>query len=165
MTTQLDPIVMSEQVQESSPIEFPAGLIGLEEWRRFIVVAHPESGPLCLLQSLDDAPLALIVTDPRQLMAGYQISLSEADLKALQLPAEQKRPGLDGVNVGIYCILSVQAEPFTATANLLGPVVINWQAGLGRQVILSHSGYDPRFSITGNLLSEELNPVAGKESA
>ena len=163
MTTQLDPMV-TEQVEESSPIEFPAGLIGLEEWRRFTVVAHPESGPLCLLQSLDDTPMALIVADPRQFVADYRLSLSEADLKALQLPADQKQPILDEGHVGVYSILSVQAEPFAATANLLGPVVINWQAGLGRQVVLSNSGYDPRFSITGNLSSEEVNPAAGKEN-
>lgn len=164
MTTQLDPTVMSEQVKESSPIEFPAGLIGLEEWRRFILIAHPDSGPLCLLQSLDDARMSLIVADPRQLVADYQISLAEADIQALQLPAGQKQPVLDGENVSVYCILSVQAEPFTATANLLGPVVINWQAGLGRQVILSNSGYEPRFLITGSLTSEELKPATGKES-
>lgn len=164
MTTQFDPTVIAEQVEESSPIEFPAGLIGLEEWRRFVLVAHPESGPLCLLQSLDDARMSLIVVDPQQLVADYQIALSEADVQALQLPTGQKQPALAGVKVGIYCILSVQAEPFMATANLLGPVVINWQAGLGRQVILSNSGYDPRFAITGNFPSAEVNPATGKEN-
>lgn len=164
MTTQLDPTVMSEQVETSSPIEFPAGLIGLEEWKHFIMVAHPESGPLGLLQSLDDSRMSLIVADPRQLVADYQVTLSEADIQALQLPAGQKQPVLDGEQASVYCILSVQAEPFNVSANLLAPVIINWQTGLGRQVILSNSGYHPRFPIASNLPSDELNPATAKES-
>ncbi|MCL4294692.1 MAG: flagellar assembly protein FliW [Anaerolineae bacterium] len=164
MTTPLESTAMSELFEESKPIEFPAGLIGLNEWKHFVLVTHPDSGPLGLLQSLDDAPMSLIVVDPRQVVSDYQLSLSEADMQALQLPAGYKVPVLDGGQAGVYCILSVQAEPFKVTANLLGPVVINWPAGLGRQVILSNSGYNPRFPIASEPLFEGLNSAPGKET-
>jgi flagellar assembly factor FliW len=128
------------------------------------LVRHPDSEPLCLLQSLDDAPVSLIVVDPRQVVPDYQISLADADIQALQFPAGHKITPKDGANESVYCILSVQAEPFKVTVNLLGPVVINWQAGLGRQVILSNSGYDPRFLLASNLPSEWSNPETGKET-
>jgi flagellar assembly factor FliW len=164
MTTQLDPNFVPELLEESKPIEFPTGLVGMDEWKRFALVRHPDSGPLCLLQSLDEAHISLIVADPRQVMPSYQVSLSEADIQALQFPAGYKKPQLDGVNDSIYCILSVQAEPLNVTANLLGPFVINWQTGLGRQVILSNSGYDPRFSIATNPPMASLNPNTEKET-
>jgi len=164
MTTQLDSPFLSELAEESNPIEFPAGLIGLDEWKRFVLVTHPDSGPLCLLQSLDDAHVSLIMADPRQIVSDYQLSLSEADLRALQFAGGQKTPLFDGVKAGVYCILSVQAEPFNVTVNLLGPVVINWQSGLGRQVILSNSGYDLRFPLVGNLPVEWSNLTTEKET-
>ena len=163
MTLQLDPILSTELAEESKLIEFPAGLIGLDEWKRFVLVTHPDSGPLGLLQSLDDANFSLIVVEPRQIVSNYQLSLSEADLQALQFPMGHKIPLLDGVNASVYCVLSVQADPFNVTANLLGPVVIHWQMGRGRQVILSNSGYDPRFPLVNNLSSELSSPTAGKE--
>jgi flagellar assembly factor FliW len=162
MVIQLDPTVKSELLEESKPIEFPAGLIGLDEWKRFVLVRYPDSGPFCLLQSLDDAPVSLIVVDPRQIVPDYQISLAEADIQALQFPAEHKTVLLDSVDESVYCILSVQAEPFNVTANLLGPIVINWQTGLGRQVILSNSGYDPRFPLANNPPSEWSNQRPGR---
>lgn len=163
MTTELDPTVLFEQVEERGPIEFPTGLIGLEEWKRFTLIAHPDSGPLCLLQSLDDSRVSLVVADPRELLPDYLISLAAADIQALQLPADQPEPVLEGSQASVYCILSVQAEPFKVSANLLGPVIINWQAGLGRQVILSNSGYDPRFSLVDQLSPGESNPAPAKE--
>jgi flagellar assembly factor FliW len=54
----------------------------------------------------------------------------------------------DETDLAAYCILSVQEEPFKVTANLLGPLVVNWQTGLGRQVIQSDSTYAARFPIT-----------------
>jgi flagellar assembly factor FliW len=133
--------------EESSPIEFPSGLVGFEEWKRFVLLAHPESGALRLLQSLDDARVTFIVADPRQITPDYRLSLSEADARALQADehaavAPEWPSGLDA-----YCILSVQEDPFSVTANLLGPLVVNWQAGLGRQVILSESDYDTRYQV------------------
>lgn len=133
--------------QESDPIEFPAGLVGCQEWHRFVLITHPEGGPLGLLQSLDDERVSFIVADPRQIVPGYRLSLSEPDARALQLPAAGTPPE----EVDVYCTLSVpgpeQEEPFRVTANLLGPLVINRRAGLGRQVILSDSDYNPRHEL------------------
>jgi flagellar assembly factor FliW len=139
--------------EESQPVEFPAGLIGLQEWRRFNLISHPAGEPLRLLQALDDPRVSLIVTDPRHLVPGYQLSLSGADAQALEYsgrigPITGDAAGDANAGLDVYCILSIQAEPFDVTANLLGPLIINWQSGLGRQVVLSDSRYSPRFPVT-----------------
>ena len=51
------------EVDESAVIEFPAGLIGLPGTRSTLVDAGPGS-PFRWLHSLDDADLALPVTNP-----------------------------------------------------------------------------------------------------
>ncbi|HMR66220.1 MAG TPA: flagellar assembly protein FliW [Anaerolineae bacterium] len=140
--------------EESQPIDFPLGLIGLEEWRRFSLVSHPAGEPLRLLQALDDPRVSLIVTDPRQLVPGYQLSLSGADVQGLKYSGESGPLAGDVIELDVYCILSIQADPFYVTANLLGPLVINWQSGLGRQIVLSDSRYSPRFLVAS--ASEEV---------
>jgi flagellar assembly factor FliW len=134
--------------EESQSIEFPAGLVGLEEWHKFVIISHPAGGTLRLLKSVEDPRVSFIVAAPNQIMAGYRLNLAHADADALRYAG---KPGLvpeDETDLAAYCILSVQEEPFKVTANLLGPLVVNWQTGLGRQVIQSDSTYAARFPIT-----------------
>lgn len=146
MMTNSELTLSVELTEESDSIEFSAGLIGLIEWKRFILMKHPDGGPLCLLQSLEDTRLAFVLADPRQIVPDYQISLSQADLQALQLSDDTiLKDWLETGDLGLHCILSVQEEPFFVTVNLLGPLVINWKAGCGRQIILSSSGYETRY--------------------
>lgn len=160
MTIQSDPnIFLGDQ---STPIEFPKGLIGLEEWQRFVIISHPAGEPLRLLQAVGDARFSLIVADPRQIISDYQLILTKADFQAIRYTGEPDRLPLDKTEIGVYCILSIQEEPFNVTANLLGPLVINWQSGLGQQVILSDSNYNPRYPITGQASSQASPDSAGE---
>ncbi|NJN94356.1 MAG: flagellar assembly protein FliW [Anaerolineales bacterium] len=148
MMTNPEPALSVELTEDSGSIEFPSGLIGLTEWKRFVLMRHPDGDPLCLLQSLEDTRLSFVLADPRQIIPDYQISLSQADLQALQLLDYNGRK--DWLEEGIlnpYCILSVQEEPFLVTANLLGPLLVNGKAGIGRQIILSNLGYETRYTL------------------
>jgi len=130
---------------ESPSLEFPSGLIGIEEWTKFVVVSHPEAGPLKLLQSLEDNRFSLILANPTDIDPAYRIKLSAPDAEALRYDGDLRLAKAD--NLGIYCILSVQEEPFKVTANLLGPIVINWEANVGRQIVLADSSYNPRHLV------------------
>lgn len=147
--------------EKSSPIEFPNGLIGLDEWQKFVVISHPAGGSLRLLQSLEDTRVSLILMPSLEILPDYRLALSEVDAQTLQYSqgAGQVAPGTPDISV--YCILSIQEEPFTVTANLLGPLVINRNSGLGVQVIASDSNYNPRHPlITGNPPENESTPGA-----
>jgi flagellar assembly factor FliW len=148
---------MSEQIDlapylgnESPPVEFPGGLIGFSEWTRFVLCTHPAGGPLHLLQSLEDERVSLIVADPAHILSGYRVSMSEADAHTIEYAGAADLSEPWPPDIAVYCILSVQDEPFTVTANLLGPLVINLSTGLGRQLVLSESGYDSRHPVTGH---------------
>ena len=150
--------------QESHPIEFVTGLIGLEEWRRFVLITHPAGEPLRLLQSLDNPRLSLIVTDPRQLISDYQVSLTEADVQKLRYVGDPRFLESDESDIAVYSILSVEEDPFNVTVNLLGPVVINWQTSLALQIVLFDLNYSPRHPLTGTLPSHSSsNRLSEKE--
>lgn len=162
MNMQLDPNIPIGE--DSQPIEFPSGLIGLEEWQRFILISHPAGEPLRLLQALDDSRMSLIVADPRQIITDYQVVLSEADVQALHYAGSAGVLPSSANHMGVYSILSIQDEPFSVTANLIGPLVINWQAKVGRQVILSDSTYDPRYPLVGPSAQSSPDIEQQKES-
>jgi len=137
--------------QESQPIEFVTGLIGLEEWRQFVLITHPAGEPLRLLQSLDNPRLSLIVGDPRQIISDYQASLTEADIQKLRYEGDPRFLESDEPDMAVYCILSVEEEPFNVTVNLLGPVIINWKTGLALQIVLTDADYSSRYPLTSSL--------------
>lgn len=157
MTTQLETNVLFDK--EHLLVHLPDGLIGLEEWRHFILVTPQPEEPFRLLQAVDDERFSLIVIDPRHIVADYEVILTKADAQALS-----NQDGLYGLqlknpDMEVYCILSIQAEPFDVTANLLGPLVINRQTGLGRQVILSDSNYNPRHPVMGQSAAHSIEKV------
>jgi len=137
---------------ESPPIHFPNGLIGLENWKDFSLISHPEAGDLRLLQSLQDDRLSLILMDPRLINTGYKIAISDVDAKTLDYPRDYRGKIPDDLDV--YCILSVQDEPFFVTVNMLGPVIINWEKQLGKQVVQANSNYNPRYPLAGSETAE-----------
>ncbi len=119
-------------------IVFPQGLVGCPDWQRFHLL--PEPFETCgELASLDLPGISLMVADPAWLGINYQFELDEDDGEALHLErAEDAR---------LFCILTLHRDPPVIVANLAGPLLINWPAGIGRQVILDHTAYPLRAPI------------------
>ena len=128
------PLAMREVV-------FPEGLIGCPNWRSFVLVDSPEGGAISWLQSTDDEDIGFFVTEPLSLVSSYRVLLDDVD--RAQLGVEESAP------LTVYCILQVGRDAKTVTANLLGPLVINWATGRGIQVVLADSGYSARHPVSG----------------
>ncbi len=118
---------------EGMLLTFPEGLVGAPDWKHFMLQWIDEEEGMGVLQSLDAPPLSFPVIDPRQINPEYRPKLSPEDRRALGTPPEEALLWL--------CILNVQQESLLISANLLGPLAINAEKGLARQVILSGSGY------------------------
>jgi len=128
-----------EAGRSKGTIVFPRGLVGCENWRRFTLEDDPEGGPVKLLQCLDEPDVGLLVVDPSLIVADYQVDLSSADVRELALRDESE--------AAVYCTLTVHQSPTRITANLLGPLVINVRAGLGKQLVLANSNYSVRHPV------------------
>lgn len=128
---------------EALAITFPQGLIGCPDWQQFHLWPVPfvSCGELI---STDQDGVGLLVADPAMLGIRYQLELDEDDVEVLQLTAAE--------DARLLCILTVQREPLALTANLAGPLVINQEAGLGKQVVFDHQQYPLRAPL---LMGEE----------
>lgn len=124
------------EIEPASILTFPAGLLGFEELKRFVLLERPEITPLEWLQSVDDPQIVFTVMDPEVVFENYQPDLSREDLEALGLP--------EGSTVQVRVLVTVPKDPAEMTANLLGPLVFSPEHGKGRQVVLVNSEYPVR---------------------
>ena len=125
-------------VEPSKIIEFPQGLAGFEDFRRFSLF-HPEGEEpkFFILQSLDDAAIAFHVTDPALLGFSYEIELTDDEMAAIGLT--------DQGEAAVLVMLSKQpgdAQQAGLHANLKAPLVINTGTQRGLQHIFAQLRYD-----------------------
>ncbi|HRF49644.1 MAG TPA: flagellar assembly protein FliW [Anaerolineales bacterium] len=132
-------------------LEFPAGLVGCPEWRRFRLTQDPDAAPIALLESLDEPNLSFLVVDPRLWVPGYTLQSAAEALAAAGLP--------DLIALTPLAILNVHAEPLQVTANLLGPLAVDFATGKGAQVILTDQPYSADQPVT--LLEERIHLPEG----
>ncbi|HUB82522.1 MAG TPA: flagellar assembly protein FliW [Bryobacteraceae bacterium] len=127
-----------------SIFEFPNGLPGFDERRRFLPVQNPRTAPLLFLQSLEDPALCFTtlpiwVVDPH-----YRLHITAQDLELLGFAANrQPRIGSE-----VLCLAVLSLRPAGTTANLLAPVVVNLKNYKAVQAVspeLRYSHQQPLF--------------------
>jgi len=127
-------------VQADRIITMTSPLPGFPEARRFFLKAHGENSPFMWLQSLDDPELAFVTIQAGFLHSRYDPEISAATRQELQATPEQA--------LEILLILTIpHGDPAGITANLLGPVVLNPQQRLAKQVVQDLARYDPRWPV------------------
>lgn len=137
-------------IDESRVITFPEGLPGFEGCRRFTLVPHPASeggaaSPFEWLQSVDDGALAFLAMDPHLAFPQYAPRLPVGELQNLCLDSG------DDEKARLLALLTVpQGDPQGVTANLMAPLVVNRQARLGKQIVVSGEEYSLRHRLLPN---------------
>jgi len=128
----------------NSILEFPQGLPGFEERRRFVALTFPDTRPLVFLQSLEDRNLCFITLPVLTIDRQYRLEVGEEDLARLDLaPERQPRIGEQ-----VACLAVVTLQETGPTANLLAPIVINLGNLKAVQAIAPDSGYSHQHALT-----------------
>jgi flagellar assembly factor FliW len=115
-------------------IEFRAGLVGLPDLRRFVLVERGPT-PWWWLQSLDVPAIALAVIDPHRVDPGYAPALPQEALDAIG--------AVTAAEVALLCVAIPHADG-SATVNLLAPLVIAVAQRRAVQVVLEPGSYPLR---------------------
>ncbi len=119
------------EVGKDKVIDFPTGLIGFPDTKRFIMMDYKDTD-LKWLQAVDDPDLAFIVTQPDDLFPDFSVKVENATKKLIGIENEE--------DIVILAILRVEEE--NVTANLQGPLVINSINKKGMQIV----NEDPIYS-------------------
>src|SRR5574343_1386182 len=121
------------EVDPEKVITFPKGLVGFEQYQRFMLAHEQETpaGGAFTLQSLDDPNLAFLIADPANLGFSYELSLTDEETALLQSPAAE--------DVALMQVLFKQEQDGKAeiTPSLRAPLVINVKARIGLQKVMT----------------------------
>ena len=126
-STLVEPITVGTQTAppSSNVVHFPSGLLGFEQRKKFALVGRTQEAPFLWLEAQDDSRLAFIVVAPKQVAPDYQPEFSDEDTKFL---------GLNSSNDALVLSIVTLLGHGHATINLKGPLVINAQTRIGKQI-------------------------------
>jgi flagellar assembly factor FliW len=133
MSMKVAPNTANDQETWLKPLEFElqSGLIGFPEARKIELILNPEELPFMWLRSVHDHGLNFVVVEPQGIIPDYSIEISDDDADRLAI----KNPA-DVFILNIVTIRSTGAD--AATVNLIGPIVINRQTLVGRQIVITN---------------------------
>ena len=142
------------EFNETDVIHIPNGLVGFNQFRQYIIIPHSENSPLFWLQSVENPSLAFVIIDPILFRPDYQVALDVADAQML---------GIDDATKAVaYVIVVIPKDPQEMTANLLGPLVVNPETRIGKQIIMQDSPYTTRHRIIEEMKNAYSSPVNDK---
>lgn len=112
-------------------LRLPAGLLGFEHIKEYVLLANPAEMPFAWLRPGDSTPLAFVVINPFYAMPDYAPDIPDTDVEFLGL----KEPN----DALLFSIVTLRG-PNRATLNLKGPIVLNRHTHIGKQVIIANAG-------------------------
>ena len=110
-------------------IRLPMGLLGFEQMKDYLLIAKAGEEPFRWLQVKGEVSLAFVVVEPFLVVSDYWPDIPEADVQFLGVSSPEEAV--------LYNIVTVQGGK--ATINLKGPVVINRNTGIGKQVVIANA--------------------------
>ncbi|MCX6934492.1 MAG: flagellar assembly protein FliW [Verrucomicrobia bacterium] len=139
-------------VPPANELILPHGIIGFSQFKRAELLYLPDHLPFLWMKLGEPADaLHFIVIEPGGIVPGYEPEIFDEDVAQLEIR--------DQAEVMILNIVTLKRHhPVEATANLIGPIVVNRRTRVGRQlVIANYSRYSAHHALVEN--SQAL-PVA-----
>jgi flagellar assembly factor FliW len=121
-------------VEDERVMTFPNGLLGFPNHTRFALIQTGTENYFFWLQSVDEANLAFVITDPTIFFKDYDVPVREECQTELRIAGSPL--------VQIFVICNKVGE--WLTGNLLGPLVVNTENKLAQQIVLTDKKWTTR---------------------
>ena len=112
------------EIEDDNILDFKDGLIGFEEYKRFIIVTDQEYEPIFWLVSADDPNLEFPIVNPLLFYPDYD--------PEIVIESEEKT---------FFAIVSLKKELSKTTINLKAPVIIDIVNKVGEQIVVNSERY------------------------
>lgn len=143
------------EIDEQKIVTFRQGIPGLEDVKRFALIVHEATQPICWLQAVDKTEYSLPVIDPFIILPNYAFDILQEDVDDLSIAAE--------TDVHILSVLVIPKESEKMTINLAAPIIINVRQHLGKQIFIDGKDYvikEPVYDLIQQKV-EEVDSGAG----
>ncbi|RJP18287.1 MAG: flagellar assembly protein FliW [Candidatus Omnitrophota bacterium] len=138
------------EIFASEIITLPEGLLGFNQLHRYVLLKDPEQAPFLWFQALDDPDVAFVVVDPFIFFPGYEIQVKPWELSTIQLD--------DLTKATVLTIVTIPPNPENLTSNLRGPLVVNSEKNLGKQLVLIDDRYHTKHFLLKDIPSYLATP-------
>ncbi|MPM21315.1 Flagellar assembly factor FliW [bioreactor metagenome] len=142
------------EVPKDQLISFANGLPGFPDETQFAFLTLDEGSSFVFLQSASNPDLTFVVVEPFMFFNDYTFELSDEYVEDLKLSQENKPR--------IFNIVTIRDTIEKATANLLAPIIVNWQTKKAVQVILDKTPFTTRHKLFPNGLPQAQTAKGGK---
>lgn len=131
---------MSENI-----IRFERGIPGFLDEKEFIIQSFNEvydlgeDSPFYFMKSVQNKDLSFIIINPFLFFPDYEFQLSNEVIERLGIQKEEE--------VAVFSIITLKDQVKDATANLLGPIVINTTNRQAEQLFLDGTSYTTKHPL------------------
>jgi flagellar assembly factor FliW len=127
-------------VPEAQVLFFNEGLIGFSSFKQWVLLGG-EAEDTVWLQSVEEPALALLLVDPFVKFEGFALDVPDAAVAALG--------ALQSDELLVFAPVTLGGANAKSTANLRGPILINWKTHRGLQLIVDGGPWGVREEIRG----------------
>jgi flagellar assembly factor FliW len=143
------------EIDEDKIVTLKEGLLGFENRERFVIIGREEEQPFEWLQSVEDGSLAFVVCQANTILPNYQLSILREDLDDIDANSEE--------DITVYLIVVVPDDPDEMTVNLKGPIVINSENYVGKQIINQVDEYGVRHRLLDVIEDQSTLQMSSQE--
>ncbi len=126
-------------IDRSAVVTFPHGLPGFERFRVYGIVEAEEEHPFMRLLSLEEPRLGFVLVDPTLVWPDYDPAINPEDMAGLDVSRAEQ--------LSLYALVTLSERTEDVTVNLKGPVCINTDSMLAKQMILVDDRYHTRHRL------------------
>lgn len=135
------------EFEESNVLSFSEGMLGLPEYKRYILIQDDNMQPFLRLQCVDAPQISFLMIDPAYADPGYKAYVTGSDPNHVFIDQSEE--------IVLLVVCTVHSGNADVTANMQAPVIINHKTMNGRQIILLDSPYSLRHSLVKNAHKRE----------
>lgn len=142
-------------IEDDKIIEFPMGIIGFENLKKFALIydsEREERSKISWLQSMEEPLMVLPVINPIDITDEYNPIIEDELMKIIGDPAD--------ADILIFVTMSIPSDVTRMTANLKGPIIINTVSRKAMQVVVENQDYEIKYNVYEAI--ERLKEKAGE---
>ena len=117
-------------------IHFEEGLIGFSEFKDFVLMENDGLAPFRLLQSLEAPQVGFLVLEAAALVTNYYDLVPAREWESLGVTGKTRPLA--------FVIVVIGSTPESSTGNFQAPLLVNYEKMIGKQIILTDSGFSVR---------------------
>ncbi len=121
------------EIPKEKIITMAKPVLGFEQLKQFCIIESHDFEPFMWFQSVEDPAVAFIIVNPLFFNADYRIEVNPKEIEELRVG--------DVKAVETYVIATIPSDPCKMSVNMQGPLLINTQSCLAKQLVMVNSDY------------------------